>query len=390
MFDKSQRIFCSVCKYRFRFHAVVQPLTAHSGRFHPDFHNENLKIQRDMMKYMHSWVNGLGSEKQSVLDRLTKGAVRNHKNTRSASGSGTAHAAGGYGQNAGHQVHTGVQQYVHSIPGVAQVQSLSGMVSGISALGLGSRVEVYQDAHTNSADTGHHRHQHDQHHRGQGSHGVDQPDAFAGVYASSYGGSSADSSIPGFALPREPSPHRGGGPPSVPYLVRQDHGASSYAPPFVPPPFSSMPHERTSHGGYAPAYVSPPPGPFGISPSVMPGFAVPGEAYRMVEEDRYVPGGRDGRRGVPPAFEGEVQYGFAAVLPQPHGHRHGGHEHEEHRHEEHRHGEHKHGEHKHGEHKHGEHKHGEHKHGEHKHGEHKHGEHKHGEHKHGEHRHGGW
>jgi len=265
------------------------------------------------------------------FDRLTKEAVRNHRNTRVPVGGDTAAK---FTQDQGH---TGIQQYLQNVPGVAQVHSLSGRVNEIGALVGASGVQGHQDASTSSASRGHHYHhqvnQHREgHHRVQGSHGGRQQDSFVSVHGpSSHGIGDNDPSMPSF--PTIPGlgfstesfqPHSGEAPP-VPYPVYQRHQESSFSS-YGPPSFPNMPHESSSHSGYAPSYAPPPvQGPFG--------FPDPGDAYRGVEEDRYHSGSRGSE---PPSFEGEAQYGFPAFpeAPQPHGghHSHGGRRHGEHRH----------------------------------------------------------
>ena len=49
-------------------------------RFHPDFYDGKSKVQSMMLGYMHKWVEDFGHKKKSVLDRLTKESVREHKN----------------------------------------------------------------------------------------------------------------------------------------------------------------------------------------------------------------------------------------------------------------------------------------------------------------------
>jgi len=49
-------------------------------RFHPDFYDGKSKVQSTMLGYMHQWVEGLGVNKKSKLERLTKQSVREHKN----------------------------------------------------------------------------------------------------------------------------------------------------------------------------------------------------------------------------------------------------------------------------------------------------------------------
>lgn len=98
--------------------------------FHPDFHDPSSKIQREMMQYMNSWVQGLGQKREEVLGRLTKESVRAHRNTRTGE-SGASEAQGTFAYSQGAQAQQSVQGYAQSVPGVAQVQSLLGRTGGI-------------------------------------------------------------------------------------------------------------------------------------------------------------------------------------------------------------------------------------------------------------------
>ena len=57
-----------------------QPLLTRVRRFHPDFYDGKSKVQSTMLGYMHEWVEEFGHKKKSVLRRLTKESVREHKN----------------------------------------------------------------------------------------------------------------------------------------------------------------------------------------------------------------------------------------------------------------------------------------------------------------------
>ncbi|KAL4066987.1 heterokaryon incompatibility protein Het-C-domain-containing protein [Scleroderma yunnanense] len=98
--------------------------------FHPDFHNRNSKVQREMMQYMSTWVQELGYKRDEILQRLTREAVRTHRNIRLSGEGGTPQARGTFAYNEGVQAQQNIQGYVHSIPGVSQVQSLYNMVGG--------------------------------------------------------------------------------------------------------------------------------------------------------------------------------------------------------------------------------------------------------------------
>ncbi|KAJ4483403.1 heterokaryon incompatibility protein HET-C, partial [Lentinula aciculospora] len=97
-----------------------------SCMFHPDFHTRSSKIQGEMMHYMQTWIQQLGSKQHATLNRLTKNAVRNHENIRLAGDGGSAAAQGTYAYNQGIQVQHNLQGYANQIPGVAQAQSLLG------------------------------------------------------------------------------------------------------------------------------------------------------------------------------------------------------------------------------------------------------------------------
>ncbi|KAI6129492.1 heterokaryon incompatibility protein Het-C-domain-containing protein [Pisolithus croceorrhizus] len=98
--------------------------------FHPDFHDPNSKIQREMIQYMNSWVQGLGQKREEVLGRLTKESVRAHRNTRSggewsSEGSGYAYPQP---RRAGPAYQPGYDQ---STPVAVQAQSLLGQTERI-------------------------------------------------------------------------------------------------------------------------------------------------------------------------------------------------------------------------------------------------------------------
>ncbi|KAE9406188.1 Het-C-domain-containing protein [Gymnopus androsaceus JB14] len=98
--------------------------------FHPDFPNRSSKIQAEMLQYMQTWVQQLGSNQHATLSRLTKNAVRNHENIRQAGDGGSAAAQGTFAYNQGVQAQHEVQGYLHQVPGVAQAQSLLGKFDG--------------------------------------------------------------------------------------------------------------------------------------------------------------------------------------------------------------------------------------------------------------------
>ncbi|KAJ7108550.1 heterokaryon incompatibility protein Het-C-domain-containing protein [Mycena epipterygia] len=239
--------------------------------FHPDFHNNSSKIQREMMQYMHTWVNGLGAKKHSVMQRLTKEAVRNHRNVRAAGEGGVAAAEGSFAANEAHQLQHHIQGYAQQIPGVSQAQAMFG------------------------------GHNHGQGREMPGNEGYPGAGGQASGY---YNNNNA-------APPAQPS--YGSGPPSF-------SGQPSYASPSGPPP--SFPGAESS--SYAPSYAPPPgppsfpgaPGDYGAAPSFpgAPGeYGIPpppgGGGYGF-------PGGPPPQfPGAAPAFPGGPSPGFPGADP---------------------------------------------------------------------------
>jgi len=268
--------------------------------FHPDFHNQNSSIQREMMKYMYTWINGLGNHKQSVLDRLTKEAVRNHKNIRLGGEGGTGGAEGSYGQNMGHQAQSDIQNYLSShIPG-----------------NLGGGGSPFAQSGGHSGHGGHS-------HGGQQSSFAPSGSPFAPSYGSGSSGPSLPN-IPGLnmqglsafgkmaGLTREMEGQQGytreGPPASSPYAPSYAPSPSS-AP--EPPSFPGMQHHGSA-SAYAPSYAPPHPEPFGFGSGNRGG----GPAFPGAPGGGYQPpygGGNESGGWAPPPVHGGDQspYGFS-------------------------------------------------------------------------------
>ncbi|KIK67402.1 hypothetical protein GYMLUDRAFT_37517 [Collybiopsis luxurians FD-317 M1] len=254
-------------------HSVTEDIL--SCLFHPDFHNRSSRIQSEMLQYVQSWVQQLGSKQHSTLSRLTKDAVRNHQNIRMAGDGGAAEATGTFAYNQGVQVQHNIQSYATShIPGVAQAQSL------LNKFDNGTR----REGPGASIPAAHHDPSHHHHHHASGP-----PPPTSGESASYYG------SGPGSGV------------------------ASHYAPPAGPPPGGS---------GYAPSYTVPPsfPDTFpGMSPQILSsgahqhsydlpqgapgGFASPGSGPGGPAFPQSTPYGRPGEG---PGFPGADPYNQAA------------------------------------------------------------------------------
>ncbi|KAJ3882179.1 Het-C-domain-containing protein [Lentinula edodes] len=218
-----------------------------SCMFHPDFPNHSSKIQGEMMHYMQTWVQQLGSQQNATLSRLSKNAVRNHENTRLAGAGGTPAAQGTYGYNQGIQAQHNLQGYASQIPGVAQAQSLLGKLDS------GNRKDVSGTSLGGSSYPGAPVPPH--------QHTSAPPPLLSGESASYYG---ADYPPPlpssGIHHATPPGPpggsasHYGADRPSIP------GSGAHYAPPPGPPVGSAS--------GYAPSYSSP--SSFLDSPSSFP------------------------------------------------------------------------------------------------------------------------
>jgi len=209
--------------------------------FHPDFHNTRSQVQREMMKYMYTWINGLGeSRKRSTLERLRKEAVRDHRNIRLAGEGGTGGAEGSAGQSYGHQAQASIQGYV---------QNLTGVGGGRPSGSLSSFAPSYG---------------------GGGSGGFPNIPNIPGIPSqlpNLFGGSGfGNRDVPEEALP-QPSPYAssyapaqplydGGGyrpGPPEPILDQPSTYGSPYAPSYAPS------YPGPPGGGYPPSYDQPPP-----------------------------------------------------------------------------------------------------------------------------------
>ncbi|CAA7264296.1 unnamed protein product [Cyclocybe aegerita] len=193
--------------------------------FHPDFHNSNSQVQRDMLQCMRDWFSK-SSGQQSVLQRLSKNAVRNHENIRLAGEGGAPAAQGSYAQGQAHQFQAYLGQ---NVPGFSQAQSLFGG-AGNAKDGPGGMGPGAMPPHTHG-------------------HGPTSPQPPIGGQAASYYNSGPGGDGGG---------GRGGGSGYAPSYG----GGSSYSArvpsPSSPPPPPPRPGYSPS---YAPTYPSPPPGP---------------------------------------------------------------------------------------------------------------------------------
>lgn len=240
-----------------------------STRFHPDFHNSQSKIQREMLQGVRDWVQSLGSNQHKVLSRLGKQAVRNHENIRLGGEGGAAAAEGTAAYNAGVNTQHDIQNYLHQqashIPGFSQAQQVLGHFSPPAGPPPGMRRDMPGGDHTPAFP-------------GAGPPSGPPPPSMpppgATGEASNY--YTGGSSTPHYAPPSGPQSSFPGG-PQEPYGAP---GHSGYTPSYAssPPPsfpgMPSMPGADTGGGyggygggpgGFGPP-AGPPPGPGGFGP----------------------------------------------------------------------------------------------------------------------------
>ncbi|GBE88758.1 Het-C-domain-containing protein [Sparassis crispa] len=248
--------------------------------FHPDFHQRNSKIQRDMMEYMRNWVQGLGGRQREIVDRLSKDAVRNHRNVRGTGEGGSVTAQGTFAQNIGLQAQHDI---IADVPGLAAAQSLFGKVGavGSSASQLPGQAQAYLGSFGVGSSSGavrvapggppgtetfvdvreytstqaipsedlpyavHHGHHPHERYEGQ----------FASGQTASYYSESHAVSMPSEEYQASSYGTSGTQSLSRPYHREEIQSSfSSYAPPPGPP--ASFPSNEPAHSGYNPEYAS--------------------------------------------------------------------------------------------------------------------------------------
>jgi hypothetical protein len=248
--------------------------------FHPDFHSQSSKVQREMMHYMQTWVQSLGNQ-QMIISRLSKQAVRNHENIRKAGEGGPPEAQGSYAYNQGVQAQHNIGSYVQGIPIVGQAAQMMGSFSGQG--GQGGRREIpsnpggggaplMPNAPTYTASpppappkvpgdgaplhAGHAHAHHQPHHQPHHSQSQSQGPPM--------GGYSAPSGPP---APNFPGAHSGGysspmgAPPAFPGAPSSYEHGYSLPPPGPPPQFPGYTQPPAGPGFPGPTPFGAPPGP---------------------------------------------------------------------------------------------------------------------------------
>jgi len=226
--------------------------------FHPDFHDRSSQIQREMLGNMSAWLQALGHQQSTILARLSRQSVRDHKNVRLGSEGGSAGSQSG-------------------IPSLAQAQGLQFGGGSSGRRDANEPYESYGPGGTIGSGTG----------PAAGSVPVDSrpgggqadfygdPSSFLSPpYRSSYPGESSS-----HAPPHSPGSHQGRG---------HDHGPTygftpSTQPGFAAPDQSSYSHLDSSYAepGIPSPYTGGPPNTSG---SLYPGSSYPGQPYPGQQE----------------------------------------------------------------------------------------------------------
>ncbi|KIY47529.1 heterokaryon incompatibility Het-C [Fistulina hepatica ATCC 64428] len=118
--------------------------------FHPDFHDRNSSIQREMLQCVRDWISKMDQSRQrSVIQRLTKQSVREHKNTRLGGEGGVAEETGTYAYAQGQHLQHDIQGYVQNIPVVGQASGLLGKLSNAAGVTTSSYIQTTPSIQTN-------------------------------------------------------------------------------------------------------------------------------------------------------------------------------------------------------------------------------------------------
>ncbi|KAF4618696.1 hypothetical protein D9613_010141 [Agrocybe pediades] len=242
--------------------------------FHPDFHNNQSEIQREMMQCVKDWIAKVPNQR-SVIQRLSKESVRNHQNIRLAGEGGPAESQGSFAETQAHQFQHNLAQ---NIPGLAQASNLINQFSGQG-----------QKRDMPGGGPGHSGGGQAASYYGGGNTPAPQPNAYGGAQ-SSYSGNPPPSHAP-------------------PVPQRQGTGYSpSYAPSYDAPPSGQAP-SFPGAGPSFPGAQAPPAFPGADAHSHTPSF--PG-----AEQHSHAPS----FPGAAPSFPGAHEHGHG----HGHGHVHGG------------------------------------------------------------------
>ena len=260
-------------------HPLLANVVLSHCSFHPDFHDHSSQIQREMLDGIRSWLQTLGHQQSAILARLSKEAVRDHKNVRFGSEGGVPASQGASTTNAGSQMQANTSGYLQGIPGMAQAQGLynqfgggsGGRRSGNESYGPGATIgpstgpEAAPPSVPNLPRPG----------GGQASNFYEGTPLFSSQsYVSYPGGPSSD-------MPPLPQVH----PPRLPQSPGSRHGHTYGSPPLTQPGFAVTP-EQPSYFPSDSSFTGPGlPSPYTGGPrlsssgSPYPGSSYPGQSY---------------------------------------------------------------------------------------------------------------
>ncbi|CAE6433141.1 unnamed protein product [Rhizoctonia solani] len=251
---------------------VIEPIL--SCMFHPDFHDRNSQVQREMLQYMDTIKSH--SNPHDVARRLSKDSVRNHQATRIKEHGAEAHASGA-GYTAGLQAQQDIANYFNNM-GASSIGNIFGghgsrEVSGdniptggppshgpppiqVNTSAIPATGEASQ--YYGSAASAHPQHSaHSGHHHtpggGVGGFGFPSP-SFNPTHTPPAGSQPPSGYNPTYGGPAQPS--FPGGPPSFPSAPGFPPHSGGYGPGAGFPQPGGFPDPSYGGGGFA-----PPPGP---------------------------------------------------------------------------------------------------------------------------------
>ena len=115
------------CLYVYFSYPTNQSLQSTSNyRFHPDFHNPQSQLQREMLQCVRDWLSKSPNQ-QSIIQRLNKESVRNHRNVRAGGEGGAPASQGSFAEQEGHQLQ---QTVMGHIPGIGLLAGNAKVVEG--------------------------------------------------------------------------------------------------------------------------------------------------------------------------------------------------------------------------------------------------------------------
>ncbi len=203
-------------------HSFLANVVLNYCSFHPDFHDHSSQIQREMLGGLNAWLQTQGHQQSTILARLSKQAVRDHRNVRlGGAGASQSTSTTSAGPQSG---------FLQGVPGIGQAQGLYNQSSG----GSGGRRDANEPYGSYGPGT-----------IGPGPGPEARPPAVS-VYSRPGGGQTDN--------------YYGGVPPfsSQPY-TSYPGGPSSDAPPLQQSHSPRPPPSPSSHHGHGRTYGSAPP-----------------------------------------------------------------------------------------------------------------------------------